>query len=482
MNELELQRLLGHAQQAIQALQDELSQTNQGLVALAMELEDRVAARTSELREAHAELERTNAELMQLTLDLENRVAQRTAELRLEIAQRTEAENAVRESGWRLRQVLAGALDGVIMIDGEGRILEFNPAAVQIFGYRAEDAVGKELAELIVPLGFREAHRKGLARYRETAVGPLLNRQIEMPAIRADGSEFPIELAIIALSNEPLLFTAFARDITERKQAERILEQRVAERTQELAALNRSLEAAKEDAERANRTKDRFLASLSHELRTPLNSVIGFTGILLMKSPGPLTANQEQQLKTIKSSATHLLSLINDLLDLAKIEAGRVELSLEPVACHSVVQEVVTSLLPLAEAKGLRLAVELPADEVSLQTDRRALTQILLNLANNAIKFTEHGEVRLQVCQYLSNGQTTTEIRVMDTGIGIRPEDQVRLFQAFEQAGEARKGRQQGTGLGLHLSQKLASLLGGHVQLRSEYGQGSTFTLVLTEK
>jgi protein-histidine pros-kinase len=198
-----------------------------------------------------------------------------------------------------------------------------------------------------------------------------------------------------------------------------------------------------------------------------------------MRLPGPLNAEQEKQLLTIQSSARHQLSLINDLLDLVKIESGKVELRLESVDCELLLDEVAATLRPPAEAKGLAIAVQMPAEPVVLETDRRVLTQILLNLTNNAVKFTERGRVALVCDQHRDNGHARFEFRVMDTGIGIRPEDQPRLFGAFERLGAPGAARPEGTGLGLHVSQKYAGLLGGRIECTSTYGQGSTFTLVL---
>ena len=187
------------------------------------------------------------------------------------------------------------------------------------------------------------------------------------------------------------------------------------------------------ELEKASRAKDHFLATMSHELRTPLNAILGFTGTLLMRLPGPLTADQEKQLRTVQGSARHLLSLINDLLDLAKIESGKVELNPEKVSCVGVVHEAAASLRPMAEAKGLRFETSCPDGYLLVQADRRARSQILLNLVNNAIKFTAQGGVRLEIVQRAAGEQTLTEFRVTDTGTGIRPEDQARLFQAFTQ-------------------------------------------------
>jgi signal transduction histidine kinase len=227
----------------------------------------------------------------------------------------------------------------------------------------------------------------------------------------------------------------------------------------------------------ANEAKDRFLASMSHELRTPLNAIIGFTGTLLMRLPGPLNAEQEKQLKTVQTGGRHLLALINDLLDLAKIEAGKVELRLEPCACQQVIEEVVSALRPLAEAKGLQFIVEMPAQPLAVRTDRRALSQIIINLASNAIKFTARGSVRIRLSSRESGATREAEIAVEDTGIGIQREDGERLFAAFAQIDTTH--RHEGTGLGLHLSQKLAELLGGRIAFHSEPGKGSTFTLTL---
>jgi protein-histidine pros-kinase len=252
--------------------------------------------------------------------------------------------------------------------------------------------------------------------------------------------------------------TAAIRDVTDRKRIEQALQEKNAE------------------LEKASQAKDRFLASMSHELRTPLNAIIGFTGTLLMKLPGPLTDDQQSQLQTVRSSARHLLSLINDLLDLAKIESGNVVLHFESVNCQSVVDEVATSLRPLAEAKGLQFEVSLPEESVTLATDRRSLSQILINLTNNAIKFTEKGFVRLELKKLPSQ---KIEISVTDSGMGITEEDQEKLFQAFEQVFAPGRRHIEGTGLGLHLSQKLASLLGGEILCQSKYGGGSRFSLLL---
>jgi signal transduction histidine kinase len=268
-------------------------------------------------------------------------------------------------------------------------------------------------------------------------------------------------------------------DITERKRAEEAvrelnatLENRVAERTGELqTALIR--------AEAADKIKSAFLATMSHELRTPLNSIIGFTGIVLQGLAGPLNGEQTKQLGMVRGSARHLLALINDVLDLSKIEAGQIQVRAELFDLRDSLVRTVESVRPLAEKKGLSLDMVMPPELSEMVSDQRRVEQILINLLNNAIKFTERGGVALTVeTAGLQSGKTVS-FRVADTGIGIKPEDMATLFQPFRQIDSGLARQHEGTGLGLAICRRLASLLGGEVSAKSEWSRGSEFTVTL---
>ncbi len=312
---------------------------------------------------------------------------------------------------------------------------------------------------------------------------------IEHRIVRPDGTiRWVHELAELQrdANEQPIRLIGTVHDISERHEsleslrvAGETLEAKVAERTAEL-------QAASLRAEAADRTKSAFLATMSHELRTPLNSILGFTGIILQEMAGPLTEEQARQLGMVRSSARHLLELINDVLDISKIEAGQLEVFAERFDLRASIERVFATVATMAEQKGLSMLLSLPPGLAEFVTDRRRVEQILLNLLGNAIKFTERGSVTLGVTYVnegdrLANRGPSASIRfsVTDTGIGISPENFARLFEPFRQIDTGLSRPSEGTGLGLAISSRLATLLGGTIVATSTLGEGSTFALTL---
>ncbi|MFH1153332.1 MAG: ATP-binding protein [Pseudomonadota bacterium] len=265
-----------------------------------------------------------------------------------------------------------------------------------------------------------------------------------------------------------------------------VLKRQVNDRTRELTVINREMEqrirdrtaelaVAMEKAQAADHLKSAFLATMSHELRTPLNSIIGFTGILLQGLAGPLNDEQKKQLTMVQSSSRHLLALINDVLDISKIEADQLTLDCNRFDIRPSITKTATLIKPLAGKKGLDLRLDIAPDVGEVFTDQRRLEQILLNLSGNAVKFTEKGHVRIG-CRRQGDGYL---LEVSDTGTGIRPEDLDGLFQPFHQIDTGLSRRHEGTGLGLSICKKLITLMGGTIQVDSQWGRGSTFSIRL---
>jgi protein-histidine pros-kinase len=359
----------------------------------------------------------------------------------------------------KFRGLMESAPDAMVLFDEHCNILLANGQAEKLFGHTREELIGRDI-DMLVPERYRSSHPEDRGSFFREPQVRSMGAEVDVWGLHKDGTEFEVEISLSPLEDE--LSIAAIRDVTERKD----FEERLRETNLQLAA--------------ASQAKDRFLASMSHELRTPLNAVLGFTGTMLMGLSGPLTAEQRKQLKTVQANGKHLLSIINDLLDLARIESGNIELEVEPVNCREVLEAVVSGLQPLADAKGIELGMAMPDGGVTVQTDRRSLSQILINLTSNAIKYTTDGSVRLEL-EHRKNGGSVTRFCVADTGIGIKDEDREKLFPAFEQVESSATQIFEGTGLGLYISQKLAELIGAKIAFESEYGTGSTFTLELRE-
>jgi PAS domain S-box-containing protein len=357
------------------------------------------------------------------------------------------------------RNVLNAAPDGMLVASQSGKIVMANAEAEKLFGYERSEMIGQPVELLVPPRRVQAKHRESF--WDSTSKRPMA-QGLRLTGCRKDGSEVPVEVSLSPLETETgKVVIASIRDITERKRFYKTLEEKNAE------------------LERASKAKDHFLANMSHELRTPMTIIIGFVKTLLMQSSGPLNPEQERQTKKIEANATHLLSLLNDLLDLAKVQSGTTEISFEPVDLRSVAEDLEAWLQPLAQQKGLALSLECPARIDLAHSNRRTILQILQNLAGNSIKFTDSGSVRIVVERIFVADRMETRVHVIDTGVGIKAEDHEKLFRPFSQLSKSNASK--GTGLGLHLSRQLAQALGGDIVCESNYGQGSTFTLVLPE-
>jgi len=379
--------------------------------------------------------------------------------------ERKRAENELRHSEALKGGVLSAALDCVIGMDHQGRIIEWNAAAEQTFGYRRAEAVGQILAELIIPQRMREQHWKGLRRYLETGQGPVIGRRIELFALRANGDEFPVEIAITRIDLPgPPLFTAHVRDITERKKSEQ-------ERSEALARE----QSARAEAEAASKAKDQFLAVLSHELRTPLTPILAVASILARDKDLP--AGLRNDVEMIRRNVELEARLIDDLLDLTRIAQGKLRLFRQKVDVGQLIAHVIEMCEMELRAKDIRFARQMEAGGCVVDGDPARLQQVLWNLLKNAIKFTPDGGA-ISICSRCEAEKVI--LSIADSGIGIDPQLLPRLFNAFEQ-GSATVTRQfGGLGLGLAISKALIDAHGGKLAVHSEgTGRGATFTIEL---
>ena len=374
-----------------------------------------------------------------------------------DISDRREAEQALLESEERTRAILRTANDAFVGVDMGGRIVHWNEQAERTFGWQREEAIGRILADTIVPEWQRRAHNRGFTRRLAADPRQALSRRLEVKALRRDGTEFPVELTIWTSGGEGhRTFNAFVRDITEQKRAEALIRQ------------------AKDEAERANQAKSDFLSRMSHDLRTPLNAVLGFAQLLGADDLGEAQLECVQQ---ILRGGKHLLELINEVLDIARIEAGHLSLSPEPVGVRDIVRHAVELVSPLAAARGIALVADDAAlPDCAVLADRQRLSQVLLNLLSNAVKYNRPGgSVTLSLDQRAGG---RCRINVRDTGAGIAPEKLKLLFRPFERLG-AETTAIEGTGLGLTLSRGLAEAMGGSLGVLSEVDRGSTFWVEL---
>ncbi len=404
------------------------------------------------------------------------------------LTKRKRAEEALLESEGKFRSIASSALDAIIMLDHNGRISFWNEAATRIFGFSNEEALGMELSRLIVPLRYHDALRKGYEGFKATGEGRYVGKVYKGEGLKKDGTEIPIEVSISALKvKDQWTAVGILRDITERTQAEAALRKALAELEQRVKERTRDLSEANVKLKEIDHLKTMFIASMSHELRTPLNSVIGFSSILLKEWVGSLNPEQKENLEAIMKSGKHLLALINDVIDVTKIEAGKVDTAIEDFELHDVLSEVVSTFAKNSEAKGLTLTIE--AVRQLMRTDRRRLLQSLLNLVGNAVKFTDRGTITIGASLAgcppdeknavpLPKDYPCIDIFVKDTGRGINKEDITKLFQPFTRFVSPDSTIIPGTGLGLYLTKRLVTeVLKGDIMSTSSEGEGSVFII-----
>ncbi len=389
---------------------------------------------------------------------LSGRLQQRAAELEAEVerrraleraqaayAERIERANAALqrevelESEVRLRTIFNNAFDGILTLDAEGRVQTANPAAEQLFGVRADEMRNRAIRDFVPEIRHEDA--------APTLVGELIARHHA-------GREFPASLSVERTETGlEAMYVCLVRDNTAAR------------------AARRALEEAKDLAEGANRAKSEFLSSMSHELRTPMNAILGFAQLLQTDPEQPLTAVQQESVDQIARAGWHLLQLINDVLDLAKIEAGKIEAILDDVTIDDVMGECVSLVAPLAEKHGIELVDQASASGLHVRADHTRLKQVVLNLLSNAIKYNRpNGSVGLEA----NAGDGTCEIAVVDTGVGLTAEQIGRIFEPFTRVAVDRD-EIEGTGIGLTITRKLVALMGGEIGVTSAPGEGSRF-------
>jgi signal transduction histidine kinase len=331
--------------------------------------------------------------------------------------------------------------------------------------------------EVLIPQNVRAGHHKHRDEYWARPTTRPMGTGLKLEGQRKNGSRFPVEISLSPVQfEEGFHVSAIIRDVSERRLAEEQLRVIQAAYTEELAAKNRELEARNEEVERANHLKNEFLSGMSHELRTPLHTIIGFTELLEEEIQGSLNEKQRRFIRHIHKDSQHLLALINDVLDLSKIESGRLELQREQFPLAEALEETVSSIRPRGDAKSIQIEVIL-IDPMVIYADRLRFKQILYNLLSNAVKFTpEGGRVWVEV----NRRGSFVEISVMDNGVGIPASAHDSVFDKFYQVGHRQAGGLEGTGLGLAITRRLVEEHGGTIHLESEPGKGSRFMFTIS--
>ncbi len=404
-------------------------------------------------------------------------------ELRNEITERKRAEEALKESEEKLKTILENTNDVIFQLSPLGTIQYVSPKVQEIYGYKPRDLIGKHLNKTTPVTELPKA----LKILKSVLSGKPINN-FEINQFDANGKIIPVEINAGPVSRDGKIIAGqgVMRNITERKQ----MEQQLREKNEQLDAQNEELQTQAEEltaqkqeliektiaVERANQLKSEFLANMSHELRTPLNVIIGFSELMSDEVPGKINTEQKQCLADILDSSRHLLNLINGVLDLSKIESGKMEFKQEKVALGEIIASLSRTMLPILTPRKQSLDVTVEDGLPLVWADESKLAQVLLNLVDNASKFSpDGGKLRIEAVR---DGDWCL-VSVIDSGIGIREEDQERIFEPFSRLDDPQFRSRGGTGLGLTLARQIVELYGGRIWVESEYGQGSRFTFTL---
>ena len=360
----------------------------------------------------------------------------------------------MRDKELQMRSITDSAYDAILMMTPEGNISYWNLAAERIFGYKSEEAIGKNLHQLIAPVSYHEAHLSAFSKFLISGEGNAIGKITDLEVIRKDKTIIPVQLSLSAVKMSGGWHSVgILRDVTHQKKNEE------------------ELMHAKTVAEEATNAKSEFLANMSHEIRTPMNAVIGFSELLKKTD---MTVKQRDYINKIDASAKSLLGIINDILDFSKMEAGKLELEAVDFRLDDVVNNVISMNSNKASEKNIELINNIEGNvPYCLVGDPLRVGQILLNLVNNAVKFTNEGHVLVEV-SLVDHADQTCRIRfsVSDTGIGLTKEQKEKLFSAFSQADTSVTRRFGGTGLGLTISKRLVEMMKGTISVESEFGVG----------
>lgn len=449
-----LQRLVSNPILTLAHVTTQVSKNKDYTIRVDTERKDEIGILYHHINEMFEQIGKATSDLKKLNEELEERVNLRTGELKKTNQELIIAEKARRDSEQRLQDILDHAPILVYINDLEGRYIFVNKEFEKMMELSSDEVINKTDSELFLP----ERAERNIKQNKIVADTQKVYT-FENASEKKDGKHYFVDILfpITDIQNNLYATAGCTIDITDRKKSED------------------TLKKAKEMAESADRLKSAFLATMSHELRTPLNSIIGFTGILLKGLAGPLTEEQSKQLNMIRGSGQHLLELINDVLDISKIEAGELVVSLKPFDFTKSINKVISTVQPLAKKKELKLRSSIPKEINTIVSDERRVEQILLNLLNNAIKFTESGFVEIN-CAVKDDSIITS---ISDTGIGIKQEDIEKLFKPFSQVDSGITRNHEGTGLGLSICKKLIEKLNGTISVESQFNVGSTFTVTL---